>query len=86
MPAKSKAQAHLMAAAEHGATFPLAQSIRAQMSQTQLHAFAATPRKGLPVHVPKTHTPKASRPVARPSAAHPARNLGAYHHPPKRGK
>ena len=80
MPAKSQAQARLMAAAEHGATFPLAQSIRSEMTKTQLHDFAATPRKGLPMHVPKTHTPKATR----PSAAHPARNLGAYHHAPKR--
>ena len=71
MPAKSRSQANLMAAAEHGATFPLAQSIRSQMTQTQLHDFAATPRKGLPAHV-KT-------------AGHPARNLGAHLHP-KRGR
>jgi hypothetical protein len=71
MPAKSQAQARLFAAAEHGATFPLAQSIRSEMTKAQLHDFAATPRKGLPAHV-KT-------------AGHPARNLGAHLHP-KRGK
>ena len=71
MPAKSKAQANLMAAAEHGATFPLAQSIRSQMTRAQLHDFAATPRKQLPAHV-KT-------------AGHPARNLGAHLHP-RRGR
>jgi hypothetical protein len=77
MPSKSQAQQRLFAAAEHGATFPLARTIRSEMTKTQLHDFAATPRKGLPVHVPKTHTPKAS-------VGHPARNLGAFHHPPKR--
>jgi hypothetical protein len=82
MPAKSQAQARLMAAAEHGATFPLAQSIRSEMTKSQLHDFAATPRKGLPVHVPKTHTPKASRPVL----SHPHKNLGPFLHPPKRSR
>jgi len=69
MPAKSKAQANLMRAAEHGATFPLAQKVRAGMSLGSLHDFAATKSKSLPAHV-STH--------------HPAKNLGAYHHPPKR--
>lgn len=55
MPAKSKAQAKLMAAAEHGATFPAAKKIRASMTHQQMHDFAATPRKGLPNHYAKRH-------------------------------
>lgn len=52
MPAKSKAQQHLMAAAAHGAMFPLARTIREAMTPQQLHDFAATPTKRLPAHVP----------------------------------
>ena len=55
MPAKSKAQANLMRAAEHGATFPLAQKVRAGMSLGSLHDFAVTPSKGLPAHVGHPH-------------------------------
>ncbi len=51
MPAKSKAQQHLMAAAEHGAQFPMAQKLRSSMSLNQLHDFAATSTKSLPSHV-----------------------------------
>lgn len=50
MPAKSKAQQRLMAAAEHGADFPMARKVRASMAQTQMHDFAATRTKGLPTH------------------------------------
>lgn len=53
MPAKSQAQQRLMAAAEHGATFPMAEKLRASMTMGQLHDFAATKRKGLPKHVKK---------------------------------
>jgi hypothetical protein len=51
MPAKSKSQQRLMAAAEHGANFPKARKVRASMTHQQMHDFAATPRKGLPGHV-----------------------------------
>ena len=51
MPAKSKAQQHLMAAAEHGANFPMARKLRKSMSHQQLHDFAATKTKTLPKHV-----------------------------------
>jgi len=51
MPARSKAQQHLMAAAEHGATFPIAKQLRQSMSLRQLHDFAATKTKTLPTHV-----------------------------------
>ena len=71
MPAKSKAQANLMAAAEHGASFPLARTIRSEMSHAQMRDYAVTPQKGLPAHVAQ--------------AGHPSRNLGAHLHP-KRGK
>ena len=69
MPAKSKAQQRLFAAAEHNAQFPLARSIRSEMTHSQLHDFAATPRKNLPAHVAK--------------AGHPHKNLGAFLHKPK---
>ena len=53
MPAVSKAQRHLMAAAEHGATFPMARKVRGSMSLSQLHDFASVKEKGLPRHVKK---------------------------------
>lgn len=48
MPSTSKKQRRLMGAAEHGATFPLAQKLRASMTHQQLHDFASTKEKGLP--------------------------------------
>lgn len=69
MPAKSKAQQRLMAAAEHGATFSLAEELRQSMSHQQLHDFASGSMKGKPIHVK--------------AATHPHRNLGAYLHPKK---
>lgn len=56
MPAVSKSQANLMAAAEHGAKFPMAKKLRKSMTHQQLHDFAATKRKKLPMHVPKHDT------------------------------
>jgi hypothetical protein len=53
MPSKSQAQQRLFAAAEHGATFPMAQKLRGSMTMKQLHDFASTRRKGLPKHVKK---------------------------------
>ena len=69
MPAVSKAQQRLMAAAEHGATFPAAKKIRAGMTYEQMHDFAVGPMKGKPEHV---------------KGAHPHKNLGAYLHPKKK--
>jgi len=68
MPAKSKAQQRLMGAAEHGASFPMAQKVRASMSLGQLHDFASGAMKGKPTHV---------------AAQHPHRNLGTFLHPKK---
>lgn len=53
MPALSKAQAHLMRAAAHGASFPMARKLRASMTGAQLHDYASTPDKGLPKKVKK---------------------------------
>lgn len=53
MPAKSQSQANLMRAAEHGASFPMAKQVRATMSLSQLHDYAATPDKKLPKHTKK---------------------------------
>jgi hypothetical protein len=50
MPATSKAQQRLMAAAEHGATFPKAKQLRQAMTKTQLSDFASGPMKGKPEH------------------------------------
>ena len=40
MPAKSEKQRRLMAAAEHGADFPMARKVRASMTHEQMHDFA----------------------------------------------
>ena len=56
MPAKSKAQANLMRAAEHGASFPMAQKVRASMSLGQLHDYAKGSTKGKPAHVGHPHS------------------------------
>jgi len=67
MPAKSKAQQRLMAAAEHGADFPMARKIRSSMTHQQMHDFASGSMKSKPAHV----------------SQHPHRNLGGYLHPKK---
>lgn len=51
MPARSKAQQRLMAAAEHGATFPMARKLRASMTLGQLREFATGSERGKPLHV-----------------------------------
>jgi len=51
MPAKSQAQANLMRAAEHGASFPMAKKLRQSMSLSQLNEFARTPSASLPKRV-----------------------------------
>lgn len=53
MPSTSKAQQRLMAAAEHGATFPLAKKLRKSMTHQQLHDFATGSMKGKPAHAKK---------------------------------
>ena len=69
MPSVSKAQQRLMGAAEHGASFPMAQKLRKSMTMGQLHDFASGSEKGKPEHVKKSKAP------------HPHRNLGKYIHP-----
>jgi hypothetical protein len=51
MPAVSQAQQRLMAAAEHGAKFPMAEKLRKSMSHDQLHDFAVGSIKNKPEHV-----------------------------------
>jgi hypothetical protein len=48
-----------MAAAEHGARFPLARTIREALTQAQLHDFAAGSMQGKPEHVRKPARKKA---------------------------
>lgn len=47
-----------MAAAEHGADFPLARKLRRSMTHEQLHDFASGSMKGKPEHVGKPRTPR----------------------------
>lgn len=68
MPSRSKAQANLMRAAEHGASFPMARKVAASMTHRQMHDFAVGSSKGKPQHV---------------ASQHPHKNLGAYLHPRK---
>lgn len=57
MPAKSKAQQHLMAAAMHGADFPMAKKVRASMTPKQMGEFASGSMAKKPAHVkPKPET------------------------------
>jgi len=42
-----------MAAAEHGANFPMAKKLRKSMSHAQLREFATGSMKGKPEHVKK---------------------------------
>ena len=51
MPSKSKAQARLFQAAEHGATFPKAKALAKSLTHQQMHDFAATSTSHLPAHV-----------------------------------
>lgn len=53
MPAKSKAQQHLMAAAAHGATFPEAKALRKSMTMADLLDYSRGSTKGKPDHVRK---------------------------------
>ena len=55
MPSKSRAQQRLMAAAEHGAQFPMAQKIRSSMTHQQMHDFASGSMKGKPAHTGHPH-------------------------------
>lgn len=54
MPAVSKAQQRLMAAAEHGADFPEAKKLRKSMSHEQLHDFAVGSMADKPEHAGPT--------------------------------
>jgi len=51
MPAKSKAQQRLFAAAAHGATFAKAKQIRASTTPEQRREFASGSMKNKPAHV-----------------------------------
>ncbi len=88
MPAKSKSQQRLMAAAEHGADFPMAKQIQSSMSLAQMRDFARGPMAGKPEHVKKAAArPAPMRPAAPMKAkGHPHSNLGAWLHPKKGSK
>lgn len=73
MPARSKAQQRLIGAAEHGANFPMARTIRETMTHQQMHDFASGSMAGKPEHVKKSGG----------SSGHPHKNLGKYLHKKK---
>jgi hypothetical protein len=50
-PARSRAQQRLFQAAEHGATFPKAEKLRASMPKAKLREFAVGSEKSKPEHV-----------------------------------
>lgn len=92
MPAKSKAQQRLMAAAAHGATFTKAKALRKSMPMASLRDFAEGSMKGKPEKatapkpdVKKTPINPAMKMNAgrRPAGNHPHGNLGKYLHPKK---
>lgn len=93
MPAVSKAQQRLMAAAEHGATFPKAVALRKSMSGSSLKDFAEGSMKGKPEKVSAAPKPKVSKERVnpamkmnagrKPASNHPHGNLGKYLHPKK---
>jgi hypothetical protein len=53
MPAKSKPQQRLMAAALHGASFPLAKKVRSSMTISQLADYATVKKPSRPTKPPK---------------------------------
>jgi len=61
MPAKSKKQRRLMAAAEHGANFPMAKKLRKSMTKSQMRDFAKTKEKNLPMKKKKTVSKRKSK-------------------------
>lgn len=70
-----------MAAAEHGANFPMARKVRASMTHQQMHDFASGPMKGKPAHV---HKPDTESHGALLKGDHPIRNLKHFAHPRKK--
>lgn len=74
MPAKSKSQQRLMAAAANGADFGKARDVRASMSLADMRADASGPMAGKPEHVTKPSHPKRHL------------NLGKFLHKKKGGK
>jgi len=83
MPAKSNAQQRLMAAAAHGAQFPMARRVRASMTAAQLHDFASGSMKHKPSYAEHVRGRTSGKPAT--AAGHPHKNLGKYLHPKKRG-
>lgn len=87
MPAKSKAQQRLMAAAEHGANFPMARKVRASMSLSQLHDFAVGSMKNKPAHVKPMHPKMHQRAqMVKEAHAHLGSVIPGYHKLPGRQK
>lgn len=78
MPSKSKAQQHLMAAAEHGANFPMAKHLRQSMTHEQLHDFAVGSEAHKPEHAHKHKHPQHSHVVHHSDGT---KTVHHYHHP-----
>lgn len=86
MPAKSKAQQRLMAAAEHGANFPMAQKVRASMTMSKMHDFAAGSMKGKPTHVKHDMHPTMHQraQMVKEAHAHLGQEIAGFHQLPAR--
>lgn len=80
MPSPSKAEQHLMQAAEHGANFPMAKKLRESMTHQQMHEFAVGSEKHKPEH---THMSKHKKPQHSHVVHHSdgTKTVHHYHHP-----
>lgn len=81
MPAKSNAQQRAMAAAERGATFPLAKKLRASMTHQQLHDFASGSERGKPQHALRRMHPTMQQraQLVKEAHAHLGRTVAGFH-------
>lgn len=81
MPAKSKSQQRLMAAAEHGASFPMARKLRASMTHDQLHDFSVGSMARKPEHVKPPKAGSLMHAAKHGFPGHPIQNLKHFAHP-----
>ncbi len=85
MPAKSKSQQRLFGAVEGGATFPMANKIRHQMTSKQVRDFASTKRVNLPDRI-KPVKPISPHRAATEFVKSPRMSLGKVYTTARRAK
>ena len=93
MPSVSRSQQRLFQAAEHGATFPKAEQLRASMKGNNFRDFTVGSEAGLPQHVKPARAAKPMHPVMRQRAsmvreahAHLGAAIPGFHQLPGRQK